>query len=191
MQVAMSFRRESGQSPAQKDPRRVAWDIIDQLNAWASECPRYRRSLHDCAEEIAWVARLGLARAVAPAETTPLKYGAKQIVTTLHLWAELYPALTRSLLSCVEEIEQVAAVRARKDDAVRARDLVLLSFEGAVLQTSKEISSLTGLALRRVNRALVRLRQLGLVRDAGCAAQCHEDGYRLRQYKLTHTRAAA
>lgn len=177
--------------PPARDLTRVARDIVCQLNAWAAQCPRYREALDDCAEEIAWKARLPPAEAPTEARATELKHGSKQIITTLMLWAELYPLLARPLSSCVEEVEQLAARDERAGDSVRARDQVLLSFEAAEILTSKEIAHLTGLRLRRVQRALQSLERVGLVRDAGCAAQCHSDGFRLRRYKLKHTSALA
>lgn len=167
------------------NPATAAREIINHLNAWGAQCPHYRQALADCAEEIAWGARLS----PAPAEphVAELKHGAKQILTLLHLWAQLRPAFSRSLLACAEEIELLAAQHERKDDSARTRDKVFLTFEtAAVVLTSKQIAELTGLQLRRVNRALVRLRQLGLVKDMGCAAQCPAEGNRLRQYTLTH-----
>lgn len=187
MQSPLTVPRGHTQTPpASKSPAEVAREIISHLNSWAAQCPLYRQSLVDCAEDIAWGARLPPSPAPEASGISPLKHGAKQILTLLSLWAQTYPVFSRHLLACFEEVEQLAARHEKKDDSVRARDQVFLSFETAELLTSKEIADLTGLKLRRVNRALVRLRQLGLVRDAGCAAQCHSDGFRLRRYKLTH-----
>lgn len=163
----------------------AAREIISHLNAWAAQCPHYRQALDDCTEEIAWGARLSPAPA-AP-HVAELKHGTKQILTLLHLWAQIRPPFSRSLLACAEEIELLAAQHERKDDSARTRDKVFLTFEtAAVVLTSKQIADLTGLRLRRVQRALGRLEQLGLVKDVGCAAQCHADGFRLRQWTLTH-----
>lgn len=172
--------------PAASQPTAAhAREIISHLNAWGAQCPHYRQALDDCAEELAWSARL------RPAEVEPrkveLKHGANQILTLLHIWAETRPAFSRPLLACVEEIELLAAEHEREDDSARARDRVFLTFEtAAVVLTSKQIADLTGLRLRRVQRALGRLEQLGLIKDLGCAAQCHADGFRLRQWTLTH-----
>jgi hypothetical protein len=182
----MSYQRES--VPAEKRLETVAAGIIVDLKAWAAACPRYRKALHDCIEEIAWEARLR--PAFAPEDPRPhgLKYGAKEIVTALTLWAELNPRIARHLLACVEEISLIAEQHERARPNRRARDEVVDALT-AGYRTCPQIAEYKGLPLRTVQYAVQRLVRLKLVSDVGCAAKVREDGCRLRLYELTHTPA--
>lgn len=166
-----------------------AREVVAQLKSWAAACPALSQVLLDCVEELSWLAKLKPSPAAAPAAGAPLKHGVKQIVTALHLWAELYPTFSQSLLACVEELESAAP---RADGEAqrerRARDLVIEALSDGY-QTSRAIADLTGLMPRRVRRALARLVQLKLVRVRGCGALKPEYGNRTRLYELTHTYA--
>ncbi len=180
MPSAHESLRQRSTPPAATDSART---IVLKLNAWAAACPRYRPALDDCAEEIAWAARIPPRAATTPAPGQ--NHGARQIVTTLRLWAELDPQYARSLRACAEEIQQLAGAVAPADAKLCARDAVLQALADGY-QTCPEIARFKGLSLRRVQRAMVRLVQLKLAKDVGCAARTHEDGFRTRLYDLTH-----
>ena len=174
-------------SCGQPDLDRKAREIVARLKSWASDRPELSDVLLDCVEELSWVARLKPCTATPAVSVPALKQGVTEILTSLNLWAELYPTFTRVLLSCVEEL---AAVAPRADGDAdrerRARDLVIEALTGGY-QTSAQIAALTGLLPRRVRRALTRLVQLNLVKVVGCGALTRDDGNRTRLYALTHT----
>lgn len=169
---------------ARPDRAQTARMIVNQLNAWAAQCPEYRETLDDCAEEVAF--RVSLPPRAAPGPVKPLKQGVKEIVTALNMWAELYREHSRSLLACAEEIGLLAASHEQADSAERSRDAVLRALETG-FSTCPQIARATGLRLRRVQRAVVRLVQLKLVEDVGCAATTHAEGFRTRLYALKYT----
>lgn len=174
-------------SCGQPDLERKAREIVAHLKSWAGDRPELADVLLDCVEELSWVARLKPSPAAPPGVGSPLKQGVKEILTMLHLWAELYHPFSRCLLSCVEELEAVAPrADGEADRERRARDLVIEALTGGY-QTSVQIAALTGLMPRRTRRALTRLVQLKLVKVVGCGAITRADGNRTRLYALTHT----
>lgn len=164
-----------------------AHKLIAQMRAWGATCPAYREALRDGAEEIAWVSRLpSCAGRDDHQPPSGLKYGARQIITTLLLWAELYPEYARSLRACAEEVTEITRRQRPVEDKQRARAIVLEALS-AGYQTSPQIVEQTGLSARRVQRALLRLVQLGLAEVCGCGARSAADGNRTRLYALSHT----
>lgn len=177
-----------GTARASLDLERKAREIVSHLKTWAEASPELSDVLLDCVEEISWVARLKPSRVPAQSVDSPiLKQGVKELLTTLHLWAQLYYPFSRVLLSCVDELEAVAPrTNGEADKDRRARDIVIEALS-AGYQTSAQIAALKGLQPRRVRRALMRLVQLKLVRVVGCGALTPADGNRTRLYALTHT----
>lgn len=174
-------------SCAPPDLERKAREIVAHLKSWAGARPELSDVLLDCVEELSWVAKLKPSPAAPLPPSSPLKQGVKEVVTMMHLWAELYRPFSRSLLSCVEELEAVAPrADGEADREKHARDLVIEALTGGY-QTSVQIAALTRLMPRRVRRALTRLVQLKLVKVVGCGALTRADGNRTRLYALTHS----
>ena len=167
----------------QAKSERVARMMIAQLIEWARARPDIAEELTDCADEIGWSARLKPVEATPPHQTAKLKHGVKQIVTTLSLWAQVYREHAQVLNSCAAQVEVLEQRRRPRERS--ARDLVL---DALLLGhgTSVQISEFTGLDIRRVQRALVRLERLRLAEDAGCGARTPEDGNRTRLWRLRH-----
>lgn len=189
--AARDGSRATGERAADPEERaRVARKIVDQLKDWGRACPAYRDALDDCAEEVAWESCLRPS-AAGPGEggSDPLHHAANGIRTKLLLWAELHPVFARSLRSCAEEVELLAARHTVPDENLRSRDLVLEAL-GNGYQTTVQIAQVTGLRMLRVQRAIWRLIQLGLARELGCGALTPADGNRTRLYELTRTLVA-
>lgn len=183
---APAYSQDPAATPAQERATRAA-NVVRELADWGAVSPVYKEALDECAEEISFDFNLG---AIPPQNSAPAgkKYGSKHILTYLLMWAELYPYLGRYLRNCAEEIETLAACHvSQSEKKACARDAVLEALTKGCA-TSLQVAECTGLHIRRVQRALVRLLQLRLVEDFGCGAASPEDGNRTRRYRLTHTR---
>lgn len=162
--------------------------MVADLNAMSAASPLFSAALAECAEEVSWKAKLKPVGALATAAPTP-KRDSQQLITILRGWAELYPFHSASLLSCVEEIEGIAALRERTSERRHARGIVLDAV-GRGYGTGPQIAQLTGLSDRTVRWALRRLHHFNLIQLVGCGAVTPADGNRTRLWSLTRTAAA-
>jgi hypothetical protein len=165
-------------------PVEIARNLVARMRAWAEAYAEYKEPLDDCIEELSWKAKLGPAAATEVERALARdSYTATTIITYLSCNAELYPAFSRILLSCVDAIEEIERQRVTGCPRERTRDVVFEAITQGY-KTGPAIADATGLSGWRVRHALRRLHGLGLIRCVGCGAVSFEDGNRTRRWEL-------